>query len=102
MPRFFLHLRDGTGEILDEEGVELSHAAIAGAALLAARDCMAADVKQGRVDLNHRIDVHDESGEIAQSLIFADALEITPLRSGQSPISTLSGHSHCPLRCVDA
>lgn len=41
---------------------------------------MAADVKQGRLDLNHRIDVYDENGEIAQSLLFADALEIKALR----------------------
>jgi hypothetical protein len=80
MPRYFLHLKDGVDEILDEEGIELSPAAVAGAALLAARDCMAADVKQGRLDLNHRIDVYDESGEIAQTLVFAEALEITPLR----------------------
>ncbi|MEA3008573.1 MAG: hypothetical protein QOJ91_265 [Sphingomonadales bacterium] len=80
MPRYFLHLKDGVDVILDEEGVELSRAAVAGAAVMAARDCMAADVKQGRLDLNHRIDVYDESGEIAQSLLFADALEITAPR----------------------
>ena len=80
MPRFFLHLIDGVDEVLDDEGVELPVEAIAGAALLAARDCMAADVKLGRVDLNHRIDVHHENGDVAQSLVFADALEIIPLR----------------------
>ncbi|HEX9963408.1 MAG TPA: hypothetical protein VGB04_00295 [Allosphingosinicella sp.] len=78
MPRYFLHLRDGTDEVLDEEGIELTPDAIAGAALLAARACMTADVRMGRLDLNHRVDVHDESGEVALSLVFADALEIIP------------------------
>ena len=76
MPRYFLHLRDGSDELLDPEGLILPEEAVEGAALLAARDCMAADVRQGRLDLKYRIDVHAESGEIVLTLPFADALEI--------------------------
>ena len=51
MPRYFLHLRDSTDEVLDPEEVEIPADAIAGVALLQARDCMAGDVKGGRLDL---------------------------------------------------
>ena len=48
MPRYFLHLRDGSDEVLDPEGSEMPEHAVAGAALAAARDCLAADVKKGQ------------------------------------------------------
>lgn len=76
MPRYFFHLRDRTGEILDPEGVDLSVEAAAGVALASARDCMAADVLKGRLDLHYRIDVNDENEKLVHSLSFADALEI--------------------------
>jgi hypothetical protein len=80
MPRYFMHLRDGKDEVLDPEGLEMPSEAIVGAALLAARDCIAGDVKHGKLDLHCRIDVHDESGSIVHSLNFADALEIVQPR----------------------
>ena len=76
MPRYFFHLRDSTDEVLDPEGVEMPAKAVAGAALLQARDCMAGDVKNGRLDLHYRIDVHDESGAVVHSLAFEEALEV--------------------------
>jgi hypothetical protein len=76
VPRYFLHLRDSIDEILDPEGLEMPEEAVAGAALLSARDCMAGDVKQGRLDLHYRIDVHGECGKLVHSLRFADAVEI--------------------------
>ena len=80
MPRYFLHLRDSTDEVLDPEGVEIPADAIAGVALLQARDCMAGDVKGGRLDLHFRIDVHDERGKIIHTLPFADAVEVVAPR----------------------
>ena len=76
MARYFLHLRDGSDETLDPEGHELPEEAIAPTALAAARDCMAGDVKKGRLDLRYRIDVEDEEGRIVHSLPFADAVTI--------------------------
>lgn len=76
MPRFFLHLRDSIDEVLDPEGLLIPAEAIAGAALMAARDCIAADVRTGRIDLHYRIDVHAENGEIVHSLPFTEAVEI--------------------------
>jgi hypothetical protein len=76
MARYFLHLRDGTDEILDPEGLELASDAISATTLRCARDCIAGDVRGGKVDLHFRIDVHDELGEVVHTLPFADAVEI--------------------------
>jgi hypothetical protein len=80
MPRYFMHLRDSTDEVLDPDGVVLPPGAVAGAALAAARDCIAHDVRSGCLDLHYRIDVHGEDGEIVHTLSFVDAVEIAPRR----------------------
>jgi hypothetical protein len=71
VPHYFLHLGDSIDDVLD-----MPAEAVAGVALMAARDCMAGDVKAGRLDLKCRIDVHDESGRIVHTLPFADAVEV--------------------------
>ena len=75
MPRFFMHLVDGTDVLLDRDGTEMAAESVA-PATLAARDCMEGDVRNGRLDLRYRIDVHDEAGAVVHSLAFADALMI--------------------------
>ena len=76
MPRYFMHLMDGKDVLIDPEGIEMPPEAVAGAALLAARDCIAGDVKNGKIDLHCRIDVHDGSGKLVHSQAFADAVEV--------------------------
>lgn len=78
MPRYFLHLKDSVEVVLDPEGIEMATDAIPRVALSCARDCMAGDVKDGRLDLRYRIDVHDKYGERVHSLPFADAVEVVP------------------------
>lgn len=78
MHKYFFHLIDSIEVCLDPEGVRLPHEAIEDAALLQARDCMAGDVKEGRLRLDYRIDVHNEAGALVHSLSFADAIEIVP------------------------
>jgi hypothetical protein len=73
-----MHLRDGTDEVLDPDGTTLPPEAVPGAALYMARDCMSHDLRNGRIELKYRIDVHDEAGEIVHSQSFADAVEIVP------------------------
>ena len=51
MPLYYFHLRDGTDTILDPEAAEMVLEAVAAKALWQARDCIAGDVKGGRVDL---------------------------------------------------
>ena len=80
MSRYFLHLRDGTDELLDPEGSFFDDLEQLRAAVLAgARDVMANELKSaGTVDLRYRIDAEDENGDIVFSLPFADAVHIVP------------------------
>jgi len=51
MPRYFLHLRDGTDIALDEEGLEFADTdAFAAGVLASARDCIAGDARSGVID----------------------------------------------------
>jgi hypothetical protein len=79
MPLYFMNLRDLTEEVLDPDGVRMPKEAVAHAALCAARDCMAHDLRSGRLDLRYRIDVQNAKGEIVHTMEFADAVKIMPL-----------------------
>jgi hypothetical protein len=76
MPRYYMHLIDGADILLDPDGADLEIERVAASALAQARDCMAGDVKGGRLDLGYRIDVHDESGNVVHTQQFQDAVEI--------------------------
>ena len=76
MPRYLMHLVDSVDVLLDPDGIELPTEAVAQKALASARDCIAGDVHEGRVDLRYRIDVHDENDQVIHSISFADAVEI--------------------------
>ena len=77
MARYFMHLRDGSDELLDPEGVEYPDLnALRKAVLVAARDLMKGDVGEGVLDFRFRIDAEDETGEIVYTLAFKDALHI--------------------------
>lgn len=77
MARYFLHLRDGTDEVLDLEGTKYgSLGAVQAATLDGARDLMREDLRTGRLDLGFRIDAEDDMGIVVHSLSFAHAIEI--------------------------
>lgn len=78
MPKYYMHLRNSTDEILDPDGVDIPDNAVEEVALKNARDCMAGDVRAGRIELGHRIDVHDQFDGIVFSISFADAVQIVP------------------------
>lgn len=71
-----MHLVDSVDVLLDPEGIDMPSEAVAGKALASARDCIAGDVCEGRVDLRYRIDVHNENDQVIHSLSFADAVVI--------------------------
>lgn len=77
MPRYFFHLRDGVDVLLDPEGIELAVDVVPAAALKAARDCLAHDAREGRLDLDQRIVVEDEAGAAVHTIEFMDAFEIS-------------------------
>jgi hypothetical protein len=65
-------------DVPDQEGVELNNLALAHLkAIDAARDLASAAVRQGRLDLKHRIDVEDECGKVLLTVTFADAIEVS-------------------------
>lgn len=79
MARYFMHLRDGTEQILDPEGQEfLTIEAVRKAVLVSARDLGTGDVREGVIDLRFRIDVEDEGGDIVYTLPFKHAVNIIP------------------------
>lgn len=78
MPHYLFHLRDSIDQLLDPDGVNMAADEVPGAALRAARDCIAGDAMNGRIDLRYRIDVEDEDQRIIHSLPFADAVELIP------------------------
>ena len=77
MPRFYLHLRDSTDELLDPEGTELVNVEAAAARALREARCIISDeVKGGQLKLAQRIDVEDQAGALVYSLAFRQAVEI--------------------------
>ena len=76
MPRYFMHLIDSTDVLFDPDGTEMPRDAVERAVLRAARDCMAGDVHNGRLDLRYRIEVHDERGTVVHRLMFPDAVQV--------------------------
>jgi hypothetical protein len=77
-----MNLRDGTSELLDPEGrVFPSLAALRNAVLIAARDLMIGDIRNGLLDLRFRIDAEDDAGTIIYSLSFEDAISIIAPKS---------------------
>ena len=79
MARYFMHLRDGTEQLLDPEGLEFpTIEALRKAVLVSARDLMTGDVREGVIDLRFRIDAEDEDGVIVYTLPFKHAVSIIP------------------------
>lgn len=78
MARFFLHLRDGTSELLDPDGIDCTDMeSVRQAVLLSARDTLGNDVKaNGMMDLRYRIDAEDDAGSVVHSLPFVQAVQI--------------------------
>jgi hypothetical protein len=77
MPRYHFHVLNDI-DAADEEGSDIDN--LAAAHLMAidfARDLAAAAVRQGRLNLTHRIDVEDDDGKVLVSVTFADAIDIS-------------------------
>ena len=76
MARFFFHLYGHDGLSIDHEGRDLTGVDRAGPiAMKEARAIIAAEVLQGVVHLDTRIEVADANGAIVHRLPFAEAIE---------------------------
>lgn len=77
MPNYRFHVMNDI-DAPDEEGLDLDNLALAHLkAIDAARDLASAAVRQGRLDLRHRIDVEDDAGKVLLTVTFADAIELS-------------------------
>lgn len=77
VPRFFFHVRDDI-DAPDSEGAELPDLESARErALHEARSMMCETLlRDGRISLDHRIEIEDEQGELRATVQFADAVTI--------------------------
>jgi len=76
VPCYFMHLIDGTGARLDPDGLKIPAEALERAALRGARDRMAGDVQNGRLELRHRIHVEDVERSGRAPTCISDAMEV--------------------------
>lgn len=75
MPRFFLHIDDGTQRIEDEEGSELLDLTAArGEALDAARQLWASAILAGHDIEAHRFVITDHDGRVLETVDMDDVL----------------------------
>jgi hypothetical protein len=80
MPRFYFHICNGHGFVEDEEGVDLpDEAAARRNAVEAARDVMAGDLREGRLDLTSFIEVEDDAHRLLFTLTFAEAVTVNSI-----------------------
>ena len=96
MARYFMHLRDGTEELLDSEGTE--HASLdqmRKAVMFTVRDLIRGDVERGVIDFRFRVDAEDADGEVIYSLPFKHAVNIIP-DVVSHPYAELSAHKDGP------
>jgi hypothetical protein len=77
MPLFRFHVLNDI-DAPDDEGQDLPSLATAHLKAIGyARDLASAAVAQGRLDLEHPIDVEDEGGKVLVTVTFGDAVEVT-------------------------
>ena len=85
MPRYFMHICNGSGFVEDEEGLELPSESVAReAAIRAARDVMANDLRGGDLDLSSFIEVEDGNKQLLFTIHFIDAVNLTSRHTGQA------------------
>jgi hypothetical protein len=62
---------------MDPEGKNLPHLDAARAnGIKEAREIMTETVEEGRINFSHRIDIANEAGDVAESVMFGDAVRV--------------------------
>lgn len=81
MPMFFLHIRNGSGLIEDEEGSELPDPEAARLkAVRGARSIISAEALDGEIDLSGSIEVADQAGRVVLTVSYAEAVRVRDTR----------------------
>lgn len=77
MARFYFQLYNRVGYVPDQQGQELQDLdAARREAIGSIRSMIGEDAKQGLVDMQGRIEVRNEAGELLEVIRFADAVEV--------------------------
>ena len=77
MGRYFLHVFNRLGSVPDEEGVELGGLEVAvDLALDSIRSIISEEARQGRLDLDGRIEIGDSSGQVLRVVPFPEAFQL--------------------------
>ncbi len=77
MDVYYLHLRGGEDEVIDEEGMSYaSLAELREMVLVCAREVLCADIRDGVLDLRGRIDAEDDAGVVVHSLQLIDSVRL--------------------------
>jgi hypothetical protein len=85
MPRYYLHICNGSGSVEDEEGAELPNLEAARVkAVEGLRDIMASEMKRGEINLGSFIEIEDENRQLVMTVPFTDAVSVTN-RTGSRP-----------------
>jgi hypothetical protein len=76
VPRYYFHLHNEE-IVLDEQGMDMPNLAAARAqAVDDARDMICRSVREGHLNLDHRMEVTDEAGTVVVTVRFRDAFTI--------------------------
>jgi len=76
--RYYMHYRNGLGLVEDEDGRELADdKAARREAIAGARDMMAADMRDGHLDMSAFIEVEDDAHRLLFTIGFADAVTVS-------------------------
>ena len=77
MPRYFFHIRNGSGFIRDEEGRELPDEAVAREeALKGIRSIISSEASGGHLDLTGELEIADPEDQVVMTLRFDEAFEL--------------------------
>ena len=85
MPRFYLHICNGTGFTEDEEGTDLADVEAARRkAIDGLRDIMATEMRRGEINMGSFIEIEDEQHQLVATIPFLEAVRVTA-EAGQRP-----------------
>jgi hypothetical protein len=77
MPRFYLHMADGSSFNEDDEGMEFHDVEAARrAAIVGLRDVMSAELKDGQINMAAFVEIEDENRQLVMTVPFLDAVEV--------------------------
>jgi hypothetical protein len=86
MPRFYLHLCNGSGFVEDEEGIDYADEATPrNAAVQSLRDVLAGELLRGDLDTGSFIEIEDEDHEWVTTVSFDEVVRMTNETPARSP-----------------